>query len=73
MWSASRPGRFTPGEGTKSTCWIGGWMGAIIGVDGMDRTVFYLPGLELRSFGCPAFSQSRYLLRSSYGRNISSN
>jgi hypothetical protein len=25
-WSASRPGRFTPGERAKSTHWIGGWL-----------------------------------------------
>jgi hypothetical protein len=26
-WSASRPGRFTPREGTPGTHWIGGWVG----------------------------------------------
>jgi hypothetical protein len=25
-WSASRPGRFTPGERAPGTHWIGGWM-----------------------------------------------
>jgi hypothetical protein len=26
-WSASRPGRFTPREGTHGTHWKGGWVG----------------------------------------------
>jgi hypothetical protein len=26
-WSASLPGRFTPGERTPGTLWIGGWVG----------------------------------------------
>jgi hypothetical protein len=26
-WSASRPGRFTPGEIALGTHWIGGWVG----------------------------------------------
>jgi len=26
-WSASRPGRFTPGERAPSTHWLGGWLG----------------------------------------------
>jgi hypothetical protein len=25
-WSASRPGRFTPGERASGTHWIGGWV-----------------------------------------------
>jgi len=25
-WSASRPGRFIPGEGAPDTHWIGGWV-----------------------------------------------
>jgi hypothetical protein len=25
-WSASRPGRFTPGEIAPGTHWIGGWV-----------------------------------------------
>jgi hypothetical protein len=27
-WSASRPGRFTPGEGAHGTHWLGGWVGS---------------------------------------------
>jgi hypothetical protein len=26
QWSASRPGRFTPGERAPGTHWIGGWV-----------------------------------------------
>jgi hypothetical protein len=26
-WSASNPGRFTPGERAPGTHWIGGWLG----------------------------------------------
>jgi hypothetical protein len=42
-WSASRPGRFTPGERAPRTHWIGGW------VDDMEKRKFLiLPALELR-------------------------
>jgi hypothetical protein len=26
-WSASSPGRFTPGERTPGNLWVGGWLG----------------------------------------------
>jgi hypothetical protein len=32
-WSASRTGRFTPGERALDTHWIGGWVGSRTGVD----------------------------------------
>jgi hypothetical protein len=32
-WSASRPGKFTPGERTLGTDWIRGWMGPRTGLD----------------------------------------
>jgi hypothetical protein len=32
-WSASRPGRFTPGERAPGTHWIGGWVDPTAGVD----------------------------------------
>jgi hypothetical protein len=42
-WSASRPGRFTPG-----THWIGGWVGRTAGLDDVEKRKFLtLPGLEL--------------------------
>jgi hypothetical protein len=43
-WSASRPGRFTPG-----THWIGGWMDARAGLDDVKkRKCLTLQRLELR-------------------------
>jgi hypothetical protein len=36
-WSASRPCRFTPGERTHSTNWIGGWVDPRACVDGSDN------------------------------------
>jgi hypothetical protein len=48
-WSASRPGRFTPGERAPGTHWIGGWVDPRAGVDDVDkRTFLTLLGLELR-------------------------
>jgi hypothetical protein len=32
-WSASRPGRFTPGEIALSIHWIGGWVGPETNLD----------------------------------------
>jgi hypothetical protein len=43
-WSASRPGRFTPG-----THWIGGWMGPRAGLDDLeDKKFLALPVRELK-------------------------
>jgi hypothetical protein len=36
-WSASRPGRFIPGEGAPGTHCIGGWVGPRAGLDHMER------------------------------------
>jgi hypothetical protein len=53
-WSASRPGRFTPG-----TNWIGGWVDPRAGLDNLEKRKFLiLPGLELRTLSHPARSQS---------------
>jgi hypothetical protein len=42
-WSASCPGRFTPG-----THWIGDWMGPRTGLYDVERRkIFFLPGFEL--------------------------
>jgi hypothetical protein len=63
-WSVSRPGRFTPGERAPGTHWIGGWVDPRAGLNDVEKTKFFtLPGLELRSFGRPARSQSLYRLR----------
>jgi hypothetical protein len=36
-WSASRPGRFIPGERAPSTHWITGWMGPRAGLDAVEK------------------------------------
>jgi hypothetical protein len=47
-WSASRPGRFTPGERVPCTHWIGGWVDPRAGLDNMENRKFLtLPGLKL--------------------------
>jgi hypothetical protein len=62
-WSASRPGRFTPGERAPYTHWIGGWVGPRAGMDDVDdRKFLTLPGLEHRPLGRAARSQSLYRL-----------
>jgi hypothetical protein len=38
--SASRPGRFTPGERATVTHWIGGWVGLRTGLDDMKKRKF---------------------------------
>jgi hypothetical protein len=44
-WSASRLGRFTPGEEAPGTHWIGGWVGPRAGLDALDkRKILPLPG-----------------------------
>jgi hypothetical protein len=63
-WSASRTGRFTPGERAPGTHWIGGWVGHRACLDDVEERKFLtLPGLELRPLGHPARSQSLYRLR----------
>jgi hypothetical protein len=63
-WSASRPGRFAPGERAPGTHWIGGWVDPRAGLDNMEKRKFFTPqGLELRSLGRPTRSQSLYRLR----------
>jgi hypothetical protein len=57
-WSASSPGRYSPG-----IHWIGGCMGPIAGLDNVGKRKFLtLQGLELRPLSCPARSQSLYRL-----------
>jgi hypothetical protein len=61
--SASRPGRFTPGERASDTHWIGGWENPRGGANDIEKIKFLtLPGLELRPLGRPARSPSLYRL-----------
>jgi hypothetical protein len=62
-WSASRPGRFTPGEIAPGTLWIGGWVSPRACLDDVEKRKFLtLQGLELQTFGRPGRSQSLYRL-----------
>jgi hypothetical protein len=63
-WSVSGPCRFTPpGETAPCTHWIGHWVDPRAGLDDVEKRKFLtLPGLELRSLGYPARSQSLYRL-----------
>jgi hypothetical protein len=40
-WSASRPGRFIPGERTPGTHWIGGWVDTRAGLDDVKKRKFF--------------------------------
>jgi hypothetical protein len=63
-WSVSRPGRFTPGERGLVAHWIGGSVGSKANLDDVDKIRFLtLSGLEIRSLGRPARTQSLYRLR----------
>jgi hypothetical protein len=62
--SGSRPSRFTTGERAPVTHWIGGWVDPRADVDDVEKRKFLtLPGIELRTLGRPAHSQSLYRLR----------
>jgi hypothetical protein len=46
-WSASRPGRFTPGKIALSTHWVGSWVGLRAGLDtGEEKSLLSLPEIE---------------------------
>jgi hypothetical protein len=56
-WSASRRGRFTPGERSAGTHWIEGWVDPRASLHDVEKRKFLtLPGLELRPLGHPARS-----------------
>jgi hypothetical protein len=62
-WSASRTGRFTPGERAPGTHRIGRWVSSRTGLNDMEKEKFLpLPGLELQRLGRPARNQSLCLL-----------
>jgi hypothetical protein len=62
---------FTPGERTPGTHWTGGWVGPRAGLDTEVRgkILSTLPGVEPRSPGRPARSQTLYCL--SYPSSLS--
>jgi hypothetical protein len=63
-WSASLPGRFTPGERAPGTLWIECWVNPRAVLDDLEKRKFLiLPGLELRPLSRPTRSQSLYRLR----------
>jgi hypothetical protein len=46
-WSASRPGRFAPGERAPGTHAIAGWVDPRAGLDDVEKRKFFtLPGLK---------------------------
>jgi hypothetical protein len=52
--SASRPGRFIPGERAHGTHWIGGWVDPTASLDDLEkRKLLVLPRLELRPLDRP--------------------
>jgi hypothetical protein len=56
-WSASHPGRFTPGTHWTGH-WTGGWVDPRAGLENMEKRKFLpLPGLEFRPFGRPPRSR----------------
>jgi hypothetical protein len=62
-WTASHRGCFIPEERAPCTHWIGDWVGLKAGLDAAEeRTFLILLGLELRTLGHPARSQSLYRL-----------
>jgi hypothetical protein len=64
MCSVSRRGCFSPGERAPGTRWIGDWEDPRVSLRDTEKWKFStLPGLEFRSLGRPASSQSLYRLR----------
>jgi hypothetical protein len=62
-WSASRPGVVSPPP-RKISHWVGGWVSPNACLDDVEKRKFFsLSGLELRTLGRVARSQSLYRLR----------
>jgi hypothetical protein len=63
-WSASRSGRFIPGERATGTHWIGGWVGPRAGVDTEVKKKIFCsyhesdPGIAARSLSLYQLSYS---------------
>jgi hypothetical protein len=61
--SASRLGRFTPGERDPGTHWIGGWLDPRTDLDDVEkRKLLTIPGLEFWPLGRPVLIQLLYRL-----------
>jgi hypothetical protein len=63
--TVSRPGRSLPSEsGPVGNHWTGGWVGPRAGLDteATGKIISLLPGIEPRSPGSPARSQTLYSL-----------
>jgi hypothetical protein len=45
-WSASRPGRFIPGERAPGNHWIGDWVGPEVDLDAMEKRKIPSPHRE---------------------------
>jgi hypothetical protein len=57
------PGHFILGGKARDILWIGGWVVPGAGVEKVDKKeVSFVPGLELGSLDCLAFSNSLYRL-----------
>jgi hypothetical protein len=56
-WSASLPGRFTPGERAPGTHWKGGWVDPRAGLDDVKK-ILDPTGTRTPTAGRPARSQS---------------
>jgi hypothetical protein len=66
-WLGSRLDRFIPGERGPVTHYVAGWVGPRTGLDAVKRRkILPVPGLEIRSVGHPARSQSLSRLCSNY-------
>jgi hypothetical protein len=62
-WSASCPGCCTPRERAPGIHWIGGWgLQSQSGHSVKEKNSQLLPGIEPRSYDCPACSQPLYQL-----------
>jgi hypothetical protein len=66
-WSASRLGRFTPGEEAPGTLWIEGWVCPTAGLEDVEKRKFLtLKGLELQHLGRPASRYTDYAIPAPY-------
>jgi hypothetical protein len=58
-WSASRPGRITPGERDLCTHWIGGWVDPRSGLDDVEKRKFNIK-VSLKGIGWADVGRIRF-------------